>query len=501
MAYNDAAAPFAWAKRAAGKMFSRSARRVRNNLGIIDKSDQIDPNVFRDPNLEWLDSYFENRQYDHLQPWEEAANETEDYVQIRQRRPRIIYPFAKNLSDRVVAKIVGESVFPKFTIEDSPDDQLFLQAVIDESNLRYHLSTPLKRAVATGSCFVRFYIIDGKYKIQWYKAKYSYPVFRENGELESLSIKYVFVDKNDTDDKGEPRKKWFRLDLGSEADITFNTPDYDRDREPEFVEVSRTEHGFGFVQGEWFRNSEDSMDGCGFIEDVYDFIDEFNYSLSQSSQAIGYNQDPQLTLTEMDETEVDTLIRSATKHWNLGRKGKAEFLEAGLGGVEHALEMRTRVGQHISDITRITILDPEKIVGNAQSAKAMEVLYGPLKDVIDELRMVLGPQIKNLLLKMAIATMEANAQGIVGPIVLPKGYVLTSLDVKTKWPALFQQTLEDLAKKVGVAGTAKLQGLIQSATATRFVAEDFGVEDVEAEVKAVQAEQAAAAALNPFGGF
>lgn len=474
-----------------------------NNLGIIDKTVKGRPsNVYRSHHLEKLDQFYENRQYDHLADWDQACQESEDFIAIRKRKPRIIFPFASNFSGRLTSKLIGESVFPRFPVEGSPDDQEFIAAVILESNLRSHLLEPFRRTVATGSCFIRFWISGGRYHFKWYKTKFCYPVWQD-GDLESVKIRYVYADENQVDLNGDPKLKWYQLELNKTAEITFDNPDYEEDVEPTFNEVSRIEHGLGFVQGQWFRTDETSEDGYGFISDITTFIDEFNYNLSQSSQALSYNQEPQLAFSKMTEDETANIIRSSTRSWNLGREGDAKFIESDLGGVESAGNFRDKIKTNLSDITRIVVLDPEKIVGSAQSAKAMEVLHGPLKDLVDELRLVVGPQIRELVLRLAIATLKSASNGVEPPLDV-EGYTPGEglLRLKTKWPELFQQTLDDLQKKVAIASGAKNGGLIAPRTATKYVAEDFGVEDIDAEIAEIEAHQAAQAAMNPFsGGF
>jgi hypothetical protein len=253
------------------------------------------------------------------------------------------------------------------------------------------------------------------------------------------------------------------------------------------------------VQGQWLRTHEDSKDpdGYGLVSDITDFIDEICYSLSQSSQSVSYNQDPILTFNNMNEEEQDGLIRSVMKAWNLGRDGKAQFLESNLSGVERAGELRDKVTQNIGEITRIVMLDPEKIVGSAQSAKAMEVLHAPLKDLIDELRSAMEGQLKSLVLKIGLSILLANKLGIDTPIDIPEGYVPTSFNIVVSWPPIFQQTMEDLQKKVQVVSAAATASLISRETGTRWLAKDFDIEDIEAEIAKIAAQPV----LNPFGGF
>jgi hypothetical protein len=346
---------------------------------------------------------------------------------------------------------------------------------------------------------VRFFLSGGQIKVEHYLSKYCYPEFNDQGDLESIAIKYVYEDKADKDANGNPKQKWFKMDLSTIDEVLYDNPEYKQDQEPVFTEVSRVEHGMGFVQGEWFRTMEqkNSPDGPALIDGSLQFIDEMNYSLSQSSQAIGYNQDPQLILRKMDEEELSTMIRSSTKAWNLGREGEAEFLESNLSGVERASEMRDKVRVALQDVCRVVLLDPEKVVGSAQSAKAMEVLHGPMVELINELRPMIEDRIKNLLTKMVVACLLANKMGMDIPINIPPGFVPQSLDLELSWPPVFQQTVQDLRDKVTMVLSATNASLISRETGTRFLAKDFNVEDIEAEIAKVAAQPV----LNPFGAF
>lgn len=479
---------------------TRGQRMAMNNLGFIELDRTKTEKKFRDPALDKLDSYYDSTQYEKMPSWDISNGPDGQYIQIRKRQPRFKVAFAKSLSQRVASKLIGDSHFPTMLIQDSPDDQEFIKAVIRESKIKSRILEPIRRCINTGSVFVRFYISGGALKMEWYNAKYCYPEFGSNGELSCIEIKYVYDDKEDKDSLGNPKKKWYKIELCEDSEILYDNPEFEEGKEPIFQEVQRVEHGLGFVQGEWFRTCENpnSPDGYGITSDIMDFIDELNYSLSQSSQAVSYNQDPQLALNGMDEDELGNLIRSSTKSWNLGRDGKAQFLETNLGGVERAIELRDKVRLNISDITRVVLLDPEKIVGSAQSGKSMEVLHGPLVDLVNELRGPIGESLKNLVLKMGLAMLIASKQGIDIPIQLPPGYVPQSMQVDLSWSPIFQQTMTDLMEKVKVAAAVSTANLISRDTLTHWLAKDFGVDNVEEELQKIASQPI----LNPFmGGF
>jgi hypothetical protein len=279
----------------------------------------------------------------------------------------------------------------------------------------------------------------------------------------------------------------------------FDNPDA-TEREPVFTPVAEAVHELGFVQGEWFRTSEDkhSPDGHSLISDILDFCDELNYNFSQSSQAISYAQEPQLTVSGMDVDEIDKLIRSSQKAWNLGRQGVAQFVEANMSGVEAADNFRNIVRQNVGDLARVVLLDPEKIVGHAQSAKAMEVMHGPLVELVDELRPMIEKSILDLVTRMAVAFFIFKARGADDlAIVVPDGWMPASLNISASWPPIFPMTMEDIQKKVSIAVQAGNASIISRETLTRWVAKDFGIENIDEEIAKVASQPV----INPFGAF
>lgn len=481
-------------QKTAGRIFrSRSSQKAQNNLGVIDLTNNLQKEVYRDPKLEKFDSYYECRQYKNLPPWETQG------LNPRQKAPRIKIAFAKTLAQRLTSKLVGTSVFPSFNIVDNPDDQLFLRAIIRESKLKSTIIEPTRRMLNSGSCLFRYYLESGTIKSEWYNSKFVYPVFQPNGELQQVTIKYVWTDENEKDSFGNFVKKWYRLDLNMDREILYDNPPYRPNEEPVFEVEQEVIHDLGFVQAVWLKTCDvpDKIDGLAMVEDLTDFIDELNYSISQSSTVVSFNQDPQLYFKGMTEDELNDVTRSSMKSWNLGLKGDAGFLESNLAGVEKAMELRDKIRLNIQDISRIVLLDPDKIVGSAQSAKAMEVLHGPLKDLVDELRMPMEQHLKKIVQKMALTILISDSRGMPVPIEIPPGYRPSTLDFEVEWPPIFQQTMEDLQKKVQVVSAATSANLISRESGTKYLMKDFNIENLEEELAKI-AEQPV---INPFGGF
>lgn len=486
------------------RRFAGLARRgelqAANVLGIVPMSTGSGAQVFRKPELDVYDAYYESRQYAHLPKWEQAQAGDNSYIPVRKRQPLINVGMVKLLAARLASKLVGERAFPNFVIEDDPDTQEFLRVIRQQSQFKSKLLEPIRRNLVSGSVFVRFAIMNGQYVLEHYLSKWCYPKFDDFGNLQEMTVKYVYEDEKDRDHRNIPKKKWYRLDLGQQVDILYDNPEYkEGDKDPQFQVVATAEHGLGFVQGEWIKTCDlpQSDDGVSLFADSLEFFDELSYSLSQSSTAVQYNQDPLLTLKNMDEDEVDTLIRSSQKALNLGKDGEASFLEAGMSGVEAANELRDKVRLHLMDITRIILLDPEKMVAHAQSGKAMEVLHGPFVELIEEMRPQLEKHLVNLQLKMALATLILNEQGVDVPVTIPAGFKPASIAVVAQWPPVFPPTMEDLQKKVQIASSVAGANILSRETMTRWLAKDFGVEDIESEIQKIASQPV----INPFGGF
>lgn len=479
---------------------SRLRRFAQNHLGVKMTDEMDGVKEFRSEFLDLLDSYYDNEQYDDLQDWEDALK-SDLYVPVRDRKPRIIYNVAKVLVDKVAAKLVGESTFPKFIIDDNDDDNEFFRTVMKAVKFRARLMDPVRNTLKHGACFVRYYVVEGNVQIEYAKSKYCWPEFDAAGELEQIEIKYVFYDQNDRDRNGTPKKKWYRLILTKTADILFDTPEYKPGVRPTFTEAARADHGLGWVQGVWMQTHNDKFDydGYSLYGDILGFIDDMNYSLSQTSQAVQYNQDPQLAINGMDEEEVAVLIRSSQKAWNLGKEGEAKYVETAMEGVKEAGEQREKFRNLMLDVVRVVLHDPEKMKGDAQSGEALKQLYAPLLELVDELRTSLEPAMTTLLIKISMTLLHFNAMGEETIIEVPDGYLPSSLEFTVQWPNIFPPTLADIQTMATAANLLQQAGVVSRESLTRwFAAQTNIIDNADEELKRIETQEPLP---SPFGSF
>lgn len=96
-----------------------------------------------------------------------------------------------------------------------------------------------------------------------------------------------------------------------------------------------------------------------------------------------------------------------------------------------------------------------------------------------------------------LTTLLLNSRGEPVPINIPPGYKPKSLAISAAWPEIFKRTMEDLQKKTAVGVSVASANIISRETITKWLAKDFGIEDVEEEVAKVAKQPV----INPFGGF
>lgn len=474
-----------------GRIFingGRSKKRADNILGVVQDGGIPGNKVkrYRKESLQTIEDYMTGCQYQGKMDWDQACG-CEDYVPLKDRKPKIIYPFGKVFTDRISSKLLGASTFPKFKFQDDPDTEYFLGLIISETFFQAKMLDAIKKMVAKNAVFVRFKLVEGSLQIEKYDPNNCWPEFHPNGDLSLMKIRYVYQTE-ELDDSGRKIERWFQLILTENSDILFDNPIFNENSEPEFEIVQQVEHGLGFVQGEWFSRGEsnNSPDGdeSPFLEDMFDFIDAINYNLSQSDTATRYGMDPQLMISGMDEESLDTLIKSSAKAWALGKEGKAEFAEVSGSGVETGMKMREDFYKKCQDIARIVFLDPEKAVGSAQSGKAMEVLHGPLVELVNEFRPWVEKGMKKLLVKIMSAILYYNNNDFETDFITPPDYAPKAMDFKCLWPPVFELTAQDKQQLVSICLQATNGNIIARDTGLRWLQSqgvDFGVEDLEAE--------------------
>jgi hypothetical protein len=144
----------------------------------------------------------------------------------------------------------------------------------------------------------------------------------------------------------------------------------------------------------------------------------------------------------------------------------------------------------------IVIASPETISANA-SAALLRAIYDPMVNVADGLREEYGElleRVVNGLLRLCAHAVRSGEQVLVrGAVaVQPVLDLYASVDVPLElaWGEYFEPTWTDVTQAVAAATAASGgRAVLSQRSAVRMVAGVVGVEDVDAELEAIRAEE------------
>jgi len=474
-------------------------RTVLNQGHILKDGDKdLAQILYRKPELQLYDNYLTDCQYDHLDEWD--PNLSMQQMDLRQHQPKKIFSIPKIATDLFCSHITTEESRLLITCEDDEEKQELIDEFIERIMIWPVLDSSLPSYFANGSMFIRFYVTGSKkIIIEGHNTKYVYPEFDDDDELAGVIIRFIY-ETEEYNEKGERIWRWSQTSLGKTEDIEYDEPIFDKDSKelPDFKKVKSNKHGMGFVQGAWFKTSCDptSDDGESFIGSggVLDYLDDYNYMASKESSSIYYHLFPILgliglermdlekNLTKMAEMGVDAIQGMNVLSTGKGpQESDIRFLEAQHAGMGFAAQLQDKNIQLLQYCMSIVLLDPEKVAAHAQSGSAMKALFRPVVQFIKQKRPLLKYGICDLLEKIEAAANKHKVEG-----APPVG---TFQECKKKWGNIFNDTVNDIQIRAAYTSQLKLDGIISRKTAIEHIASDFGIKNIEEELKNIEKEQ------------
>lgn len=311
------------------------------------------------------------------------------------------------------------------------------------------------------------------------------------------------------------------------------------------------DHNTGFCPAFWFANlprlDVQDEDGVALIDGCEDEIDAIDYALSvrhtgafvygspQGFQtgvvsgsgpdaggrvAVDYFTTPDgstVGYADMSGNAGPARKRSPFDIWSFEEPDvKVGLLESNGGAAkmvtDHLNDLRSRLLESI----QVVLVDPASVAGRSDmSAKLLELLYAPLLALVDDLRECWGVHLKTLvssLLRFLLVHASADSRsvflpGIDAALPILARFALPSAEGSTRWimpPCTlgwgdhFTPTMQDIKDAVTIAkgvrgGKTDGEGgtgdpLVTKRTALRFIAQYFDVDDLDAELDALEEE-------------
>ncbi len=493
--------------------------------------------------LDRLDQYADCRQYDALlHDWDgnrlgyggEASVVWPGYIALNKRKPTVRYNLGKLIITRLTAMALGEESWPEITVPGDEDAEDYVKALATESRLQERLQEARNRGGGSGTAVVSFSFVDGVPRVKAHEAKHMYPqrwADKDEHVLGAVLKAYRYTKTVYVDGKPTPKDFYFARFWDEQVETVWDPIPSEQAQAGTWATGVRSytvRHGYGECPVYWTQNLPDSEreDGIADSDGLESTFDEINRLLSATTKGTIANVDPTLVIKD-DPAKNPGIVQKGSGQaiWS---KGGAEYLELMGTSVVAAKDLARELTTYCLNTAGVVIGDPDKMGAKAQSASALKMLYLPMCNQCDLLRVQYGSLIIKVLRGMLRAARligslapgpaVTTADGLriqQKPVVIlpPKVEVVdvpgapgessTSEEkisqrvpgesdrLELKWPPYFQPTMLDVQAMVEAVTKAKGQTISQR-TAVKYTAPVFGVPDVDAELAELAAERAMA---------
>jgi hypothetical protein len=473
--------------------------------------------------LSSAEAFYQGRQYEGrgLQPSWDKVPVGQRPAPLRLQKPSVQYDVPKTIVDRPTALLFGEGRFPELHLDpDAPDTDVkavnaWLARVADEGKLAHQALVWGKLANSVGSGCLTWAVVAGEgdeageFEFTPHKTQYCTPTFdpKRPGRLVALEKKYSYVKTVRRDTAAGvvavQETWWHRETWDRAAHVVYADQPAPKDGgEPAtWTDVADTAtHDFGFVPGVWVKPLDDgeaaNVDGPPLTCGIEDLTEDIDRTLSQKSRALRYNLDPERWYTGLSPEQAATLKVGGGATTALPKDGAAGLLEMSNGPQEAAEAHVTAHKARAFETTRVVSPDPEKLLAAARSGRALEILHGPMIELVGELRQTFGSALRDLLNQIVRAA-RAGKLGALGKLASPPPAAIPPGRVKLAWGPYWNPSPEDLQTAANIAATLVREEICDRETAVRWVAAQFGWKDVDGILERLATEAKERAARAP----
>ena len=422
----------------------------------------------------------------------DERNGSGEYVPIRRRRPSVRYPLARIVVDDSLSLVFSDGHFPQIET-DGTDARNAFAALVRATRLNAVMCEAALRG-SVGSVAILMQVIDGRPLFRVVETLYLTPEFTPFGDLSRVVEQYKVPAADlaargyDVDENAGAH--WFMRTWDDDAETWFLPwPVSSPTDDPPRIDIARTvQHGLGFVPMVWVRNlpGGDDPDGeCTFRLGIETGI-EIDYQLSQAGRGLKYSSDPLLLIKEPAAGEGGDIVRSSSNAIITGADGDAKLLEIGGTASAAVIEYVRTLREFALEGVHGNRSSPEKLTG-AQSGRALEMMNQGLIWLADQLRVSYGGALLDLVRMVARAS-------VMMPVLIEGQAVKLNPDavVTLRWPNWYDTTADERQMDALALTALSTAGMISRESAVKVIAEEYGIEDVPAELTAIDGDQAKA---------
>lgn len=412
-----------------------------------------------------------------------------------------------------------------------------IESLVKQSCLRSGMRALLRGGLGTKTAVAILCVRGGQFVVDMPHARDCLPVFAREGDPTSpvvaLTWCYPFS-KTVVNDQGDPVEKpfFFRRDITATEFIEYEPAADDPTKPIEWREKDRKPHGFSFCPVVWIRNLPNQhcsdIDGTSLIAGNLDEFDALNFALSKRHSGIHILGSPQPYETGVEQGDGPGAqpVKGGTPGWTgqsgsgagapvgAGRRTRGSARKSGPDRIWRYEGKDVKVGllettgasfdaasKHVDDITArvkqsmgVVLANVADVLGKGDmSAKFLALAYAPLLALVDELRECWWASGLRAIVEMMLRMVaETGGKGLLLPraekiaallakrkIVTTDGPVWVAPELDALWGPYFSASNDDINTAVTAAAAAKAAKLVPDKATTGFVADHFGVRDVD----------------------
>lgn len=441
------------------------------------------------------------------------------YAPLKQRRPCSPYNLARVIVTRFTALLFGAGKFPQLKVESDPDADDFARAVSQAAKLPLRMRRARNVGGACGSVGLSYRWVDGRPRVQVHEPKHVEVLEWEDREelVPRLVVKGTRFLKEEWDPK---LKKMVEVEWLARHDWSpRDEVDYEpvrvadlRDGAAEWRVREAFPHALGWCPFVWVQNQpSDDVDGESDYAPLTDadgtvsFFDSIDTLFSSTVKGCTSNVDPTLKLNIPRSQVRDSVVKGSQHALVLGKDGDADYLELSGSSITVGLATVDRAVRCALEVCSCVLVDPEKISGAAQSAKAIEYIYQPMTAEA----WVLRGQYEGGIVRVVDGLRRSASSGR-GRLRLPPRKVVEKdeatqeertrweprrpggpdAEVEADWPPFFDPTPSDIqAELSGTQAAVGGKQVLSQETAVRRLAPRFGVDDPEMEMDRIRSDE------------
>ncbi len=439
--------------------------------------------------LEALKRVLDGTLYDNL-PYQfhEERNGAGEYIPLRLRRPSVRYGLCRVVVEDSVALLFSAGHFPVVEAQDAALARVLADIFAEARLNEVMIDAALRGAV--GSVAVLFRVLGGRMFFSVLESLYLTPVWSAEAPdvLSRVTERYkvsgadlVAQGYEDVDPAG---LYWFQRVWDTQSETWFVPwPVDDALARPVKDESRSVEHGLGFVPVVWIRNlpGGDGVDGACTFRCAIDTNIEIDYQLSQAGRGLKYSSDPTLLIKE-PATSDSEIVKGAGNALVVSEKGDAKLLEIGGTAAEAVISYVRTLREFALESVHGNRSSADKLAV-PQSGRALEMMNQGLIWLADNLRISYGHGGILALAGMVVKASQMFPLTVRGEAVPPLD---VSQRLSLRWPRWYPLSADDRLKEAQAVATLVNAGQMSKETGVRTMASANFVNDVEAELNAIE---------------